>query len=210
MLQTQVNYWTLQETKRHNFATENLQSQANALVKEQNQIGWFTAKEASRHNKEQEAIGWTNANENIRHNQVSESLGFATLAETKRHNVQQEGIGWANVAETRRHNVQQEGIGWTNAAANLTTANANRMKAIADVGRYSLEVAKLPSEIMKNASAAKQSSASASYYTEKAGAVKHEVIQGYGNMIGNLLGGAGKFMSGKNSKKPKKVIRILD
>lgn len=192
MLQTQVNYWTLQENKRHNFATEALQSESNALVREQNQIGWFTAKETSRHNKEQESIGWTNANENIRHNKVSERLGFATLAETKRHNVQQEGIGWAN------------------AAANLTTANANRMKAIADVGRYSLDVAKMPSEIMKNASAAKQSQASAKYYTEKAGAVKHEVIQGYGNMIGNLLGGAGKFMSGKNSKKPKKVIRILD
>lgn len=129
MLATQVEYWKLQESKRHNFATENLQGESNAIQREQVNVNWYTAKENQRHNKEQEAIGWTNANENIRHNQATESLG------------------WAEFGETSRHNRQMEGIGWKNAYANVEQAQAATRNAMTNWGNYQLAVEMQPYKI---------------------------------------------------------------
>jgi hypothetical protein len=103
MLQAQVNYWTLQENKRHNQATE-AQGVVDLGIKRDTLI------EARRHNVVGEQLGRDTLNENIRHNVQSETLGFATLQETARHNRVNEDLGYANLAETSRHNFVTEGV----------------------------------------------------------------------------------------------------
>lgn len=76
MLATQVSYWNLQETKRHNIATE---TQAKGELAE-----------TQRHNRRAEELqGWS-IGETSRHNQVMESQAWANLSELQRHNRQGE------------------------------------------------------------------------------------------------------------------------
>lgn len=194
MLQQQINYWTLQETKRHNLVQEQLTGEQIAVAKEGNQINWFTAKEAQRHNIQNEGVSWTNANENIRHNQVTEGIQNRTLNETIRHNKQQEGIGWAN------------------AAANITSANAARTNAIVNVGKLKLErdyqpyrLAESTSRSAKNladvtlsgftavklTADANKSNAEAAKTKKETKYIVWDKINNTGNMIGNLLKGVG-------------------
>lgn len=76
MLATQVSYWNLQETKRHNIATE---AQAKGELAE-----------AQRHNRRAEELqGWS-IGETSRHNQAMEQQAWANLSELQRHNKQGE------------------------------------------------------------------------------------------------------------------------
>lgn len=136
MLATQVQYWGIQETKRHNLVSERQTDKQLAEQQRHNTetehvqwfnaresqrhnqeaetISWFTARESQRHNKQQEAISWFGARENQRHNLVTEKEtqrhNYATEFETSRHNKQQESIGWFSASETRRHNLSTEAI----------------------------------------------------------------------------------------------------
>jgi hypothetical protein len=119
MTNQQIQYWSIQEQKRHNIASE-----------EQN---WYSIKEAQRHNIVSEDLGFKNLAETSRHNVVSESLGFANLAETSRHNRatewtanQQVRLGFANLAETQRHNRFNEELG---AVTEYNTRNINLYNA---------------------------------------------------------------------------------
>lgn len=94
MLATQVQYWDLQERKRHNVATE---------AQARNELA-----ESRRHNQEVESTNWFSVKESQRHNIASENLGFATLAESARHNRSTESLEASKQAETRRHNTRLE------------------------------------------------------------------------------------------------------
>lgn len=89
MLSTQVDYWKLIETRRHNQRDE--------------QLAQMSHDEAVRHNTALE-------NENVRHNKEQEFLTSVQLSEAQRHNIAGEGISSATVAENVRHNKVGEGI----------------------------------------------------------------------------------------------------
>lgn len=90
MLQTQVNYWNLQENKRHNYASEEAamkqaeasMQQAQAAI-EQTKIGWANAQS----NALNAATNARNADTNLFNAQVNQSLGLANL-EVARGNLQ--------------------------------------------------------------------------------------------------------------------------
>jgi hypothetical protein len=95
MTNQQIQYWGLQESKRHNLETESLGSKS--------------LNETKRHNIVTENLGYDTLAESKRHSIVSER-------ETQRHNMatesltqQQIGLGYAQLNETTRHNLQQEG-----------------------------------------------------------------------------------------------------
>lgn len=126
MLSTQVEYWKLQENKRHNVETE--------------AQGWFNAKEAQRHNVETENVNWFSANEGQRHNLATEDINrFSALetqrhnivseGETQRHNVMTENLGFSNLAEDIRHNKASESINTINANAAMIRAQASAKDA---------------------------------------------------------------------------------
>lgn len=107
MLPAQVSYWTLQETKRHNLATED-------IAQKETDIKQFVAKENARHNLAFET-------ETSRHNIIGEqlqgqqiALGWSQLAEIKRSNpVRERETNRSNVAretETKRSNLRNEDI----------------------------------------------------------------------------------------------------
>lgn len=123
MTQNQINYWNLQEAKRHNVTTEN---------------------ETNRHNVATEGIDLGKLNETVRHNKVSEGLTGQSLAiesgklnESKRHNLQTEGqtdvnlgIQAGSLQETSRHN---------QAAEALTGADLNiKAQQVAETGRHNV------------------------------------------------------------------------
>lgn len=83
MLQTQVNYWTLVENKRHNLQTEDL--------------GFRTLNESIRHNQQTEELGWAGLSENKRHNLATEQVASGTLGENVRHNLATENLGQQNI-----------------------------------------------------------------------------------------------------------------
>nr|AVX53749.1 putative ORF1 [Marmot picobirnavirus] len=72
MTTTQVRYWELQESKRHNKAGELL--------------GTKTLTETKRHNLAGEKLTATDVRERIRHNKASESLSASQISESIRHN----------------------------------------------------------------------------------------------------------------------------
>lgn len=117
MTTNQINYWNLQENKRHNVRTE---GQTDVQLAE-----------TERHNRATEGIDISKLSEQSRHNleterQGRESLGIdhgkldlahLNLAETSRHNQASEaaerskiGLGYAQLSETSRHNQQAEAL----------------------------------------------------------------------------------------------------
>lgn len=108
MLPTQVQYWTLQETKRHNIETE-LQGQQNIA-------------ENVRHNREVESQQWFGLQETQRHNIAFEN-------ETQRHNQATEGISFANLQELIRHNYATEAVQAKQADAAMRQAQASAVQA---------------------------------------------------------------------------------
>lgn len=88
MLSVQVDYWKLQEDKRHNMAMEQ----------------WNNANlsETERHNRASENYNYDVLSENKRHNLATEQYYTANLDEMKRHNISEEGIKWYTAETSRR------------------------------------------------------------------------------------------------------------
>lgn len=128
MTDIQVKYWDLQESKRHNVATEGETYRHNVVSEQQNAVALG---ETVRHNRATEA-------ETQRHNQQQEKLGFATLDETIRHNKRTEAYQMSSLAEAIRHNKANEGIAQLNASASMMQAEAARQnaKTNADKAKY--------------------------------------------------------------------------
>lgn len=99
MTNNQIQYWNLQEAKRHNFAGE---------------------EETSRHNKVTESVDIGQLAETSRHNRVTEN-------ETSRHNQATEGIDVAKLHETSRHNMEAEAQGRVD--LNISRGNLNALIA---------------------------------------------------------------------------------
>lgn len=136
MTQNQINYWNLQELKRHNTVGENETNRHNVV----------TENETNRHNVVSEGIDLGNLQELQRHNRATEGLTGTDLSikayqaqEAARHNRASEGltgtdlnIKAATLAETSRHNAQSE------YAANLT-AEGNYTRAMAEAALKDVE-----------------------------------------------------------------------
>lgn len=132
MTHNQINYWTLQENKRHNVSTEGETVRHNVVTEgETNRHNVATENETHRHNVTTEGIDLGKLNETQRHNLVTEGQTNFSLSEQQRHNIateqlsagnlavseyqaqtgrQQVGISASAVAETSRHNQAMEGI----------------------------------------------------------------------------------------------------
>lgn len=92
----QIEYWNLQENKRHNITTET---------------------ETKRHNVAGEGIDIGRLQETKRHNLVTEDISYRDLEERRRHNLRTEGqtdvslgIQAGSLAEQKRHNLSTEGL----------------------------------------------------------------------------------------------------
>lgn len=127
MTGNQINYWNLQENKRHNVVTE---------------------EETGRHNRATESIDLGNLNETRRHNLATERLEGGKLSETTRHNLAYEnelsrhnkvgeeqnavnlGISRDTLNEAIRHNFGSE---------SLTARDLNiRADSLAETGRHNV------------------------------------------------------------------------
>lgn len=145
MTRNQIEYWNLQESKRHNVATE---------------------VEINRHNVATEGIDLGNLQETQRHNYATEGIELGKLGETRRHNVATEGISQfeANtrnqqVVENVRHNQAVEGFTGTDLSIrsdtlsettrhNQATEGIERTKAEAqaEVNRANADLIKVQKE----------------------------------------------------------------
>lgn len=120
MTRNQIEYWNVQESKRHNVTTEGETQRHNVA----------TEYETGRHNRVSESIDLGNLNESIRHNKTTET-------ETNRHNLATEN-------ETYRHNVRTEGQ--TDMSLNLdagrlaetSRANSIRQQELAEQARHNM------------------------------------------------------------------------
>jgi hypothetical protein len=158
MTSTQVRYWTLQEDKRHNLASERLDASKIAETMRHNVVSEkqenFRLKEVKRHNIVSEKLTASDIMEKIRHNKESEKLTATQLAEIQRHNYAQESIdrernaiGRAQLVIDReklaneivktnegvRHNKAMEGIDKAYKEAQAALATANTEKAYQDI-----------------------------------------------------------------------------
>lgn len=93
MTHNQIEYWNLQENKRHNTVTEAETGRHNVV----------TESETQRHNVETEEFNISQLQETQRHN-------LSTEAETNRHNTATETNELAKLSETNRHNVATENL----------------------------------------------------------------------------------------------------
>lgn len=125
MTTNQIQYWNLQEQKRHNLATES-QTDRNLTENERSHranesLVLMQNLESARHNLAGELE--TNRHnvayeqETQRHNVAVEDFNNRSLIEVNRHNIATEGIenarvslGYAQLAETTRHNKASENI----------------------------------------------------------------------------------------------------
>lgn len=105
MTHNQINYWTLQESRKHNRAIEKEEKRSNKARE----------KETRRANKAQETIKTNELAESIRAHKASEGIDISKLAETSRHNKTSEGqygvelgIKAATQAEQERENKAQD------------------------------------------------------------------------------------------------------
>lgn len=117
MLAVQVDFWKLQENKRHNVVTEQQNARSLDIQQQDANTREFSAHEQKRHNLVVEEQGWASIHETGRHNQVTEQLQSrsndiaAYNAESNRMNAMTNAaeipIMWFN-AETQRSSVQNE------------------------------------------------------------------------------------------------------
>lgn len=114
MTANQINYWNLQETRRHNTSTEG---------------------ESVRSNKAKEAIDLSKAQETARSNRANEvetnRSNTAKETETRRHNIQDEGIKMMDLRETNRHNINTEKTNSYNAQTSRELADETRRSNLA-------------------------------------------------------------------------------
>lgn len=109
-----------------------------------NQIAYYNAREAMRHNLETEQQGRSTIGETSRHNKASEQLTSQANQENIRHNRQSEGIqlaanqlGYAQLGEAMRHNLRSEDINWYSAQGLVNLQNAQAGLAISNIGTTS-------------------------------------------------------------------------
>lgn len=122
MTGNQIEYWKLQEGKRHNIVTEKESERHNvAGEKETYRHNFATEGETNRHNRQTEQVDLGNLQESVRHNKTTEQesnrhnleterQGRDVISETNRHNLETERQGRDVIAETGRHNRVTEGI----------------------------------------------------------------------------------------------------
>lgn len=150
MTRNQIDYWSLQETKRHNSSTEGESQRHNvATEQETNRHNVVGERETERSNRAREGIDLGKLNESVRHNQATEKetnrhnvategIDLGKLQETSRHNRSTESLGYANLGETSRHNQASEAIGMSN--VNLGYAQLDELsshnRAQESVSRY--------------------------------------------------------------------------
>lgn len=87
---------TVNETRRHNLATEGLTS--------------AQLQETIRHNKQGEAYNVSNLQELARHNIANENAQMRSVLESIRHNMAAEGIDYGNLAALISHNKAMENL----------------------------------------------------------------------------------------------------
>lgn len=104
MLNTQVEYWKLQETKRHNAVSEG--------------FSYAQLAEDTRHHQADERQNYYSYLENSRHNRSTEDIGYRNV-----------DLGYANLSELSTHNRAMESIGETQARASMISANASQAHA---------------------------------------------------------------------------------
>lgn len=98
MLQSQVNYWTLQENKRHNLAMEELQRAANSIARYDVDVKAQNVSELGRHNV---AMEGETSRHNVRTEQqqdTSLNLGYFNAYENQRANMASEAIRREDIA----------------------------------------------------------------------------------------------------------------
>lgn len=114
MTHNQINYWNLQESKRHNVVTETETNRHNVATEN---IDLGRLQETTRHNLATE--GETNRHNVRTEGQTDVNLGLqqGTLSEVQRHNLASEQLGYGNLnlgygqlTEQQRHNVSTESI----------------------------------------------------------------------------------------------------
>lgn len=124
MLQTQVNYWQLQETKLHNRNTE--EQAANELI-ETNRHNLATEKQQARQATaalKQAAAAAKNANTNLFIAKYNKDLGYKNLAVNQKNaasNAKQAQAALQNA----QSNALQASAAWKNALTNAYAAEAN-------------------------------------------------------------------------------------
>lgn len=120
MTTTQIQYWNLQESKRHSKETEAQGRHSLSIQEGQLQLGRDSLTETNRHNLATEGIQRNTLSETIRHNKKGESISSKQLKETKRHNKAEEKIGSTNAKANTK-----------NAATNAKNAESNAKQAAA-------------------------------------------------------------------------------
>jgi inorganic pyrophosphatase/exopolyphosphatase len=125
MTRNQLEYWNLQETKRHNAATEGETGRHNVAEEgETKRHNVMSESEMQRHNMRTEMQTDTNLLETQRHNIATEGYTKQSVAETQRANRASEsirreqnrlesqklGLTQSQIAESIRHNIASEGI----------------------------------------------------------------------------------------------------
>lgn len=117
MTKNQIDYWSLQENKRHNL--------------EQEALGRGTLDESKRHNLQTEGQAVNELTERHRHNLVGESVDIGNLQESQRHNRSVE-------QETNRHNVTVENETHRSNVANETETNRHNVATEHETNRHNV------------------------------------------------------------------------
>lgn len=151
MTKNQIDYWNLQETKRHNSVTEGETGRHNLAAEgETSRHNVVTERETERSNRAREGIDLGKLNESVRHNKVTESetnrhnvategIDLGKLNETQRHNQASERISGGQLSETVRHNIATENLGLGNLNLGYSQLDelSSHNRAQESVSRYS-------------------------------------------------------------------------
>ena len=198
MLATQVQYWTIQENKRHNIAMENLGNQQNTELIRHN----LKTERQQDVNLQQERqridISRRSVNESIRHNKAAESITQWANYESRRHNMANEAVARTNAlatlqqAQAAKLNAQTNQLNaytnQRNATANIMNAKTNRLNSqtqskLASIAGYNAYTQRLVGN------------ANINLMNTNANAVHDYVIQGYFNSAANIANAATRGIS---------------
>lgn len=198
MLATQVQYWTLQENKRHNIMSEQLGSQQNTEMIRHNLKAERQQDTSLQQEAQRISISRDTLKENIRHNKANESITKWLNSETQRHNLATEAVGRTNAlaslqqAQAARKNAEiNQQNAYTmqrNASINMLNAQTNRLNSqtqskLADIADYNAYTQRLVGN------------ANVNLMNTNANAVKDYVIQGYFNSAANIANAATRGIS---------------
>lgn len=126
MLAVQVQYWDLQERKRHNVVSEKQNARNLQIAEGELEVHRGQLAESVRSHQAQEQIGWANLEENKRHN-VSVEYTNLMNADTNRMNAETNRmyvpIQWFN-AETSRMSAESQ-VAYNSQMADINQQNAD-------------------------------------------------------------------------------------